>query len=267
AERRGRWRSARRSWGLALLRLPAAEKGDDLLLEFLFGAAREAGMVEGAPTLAVDGLEEGQRVPRVEAPEDLAVAVEQDRHAQLAVGDEAPDLGHGLGIVDVDRQDRQALLLVLVEEALQDGQLLLAGRAPGRPEAEEDHLPLVVRELHPLAVERAQRKVRRLGAGLLRAGGEGQCQGEDRDQPDEVAPKHVHRGRLAKMMLSINCSLPVPRTTLRIFMSSTRTRMDIGGEGGSVVKKGSSRKSGSSVTGNGSLYWFCHAWRSAKLAG
>jgi ATP-dependent helicase YprA (DUF1998 family) len=88
-------------------------------------------------------------------------------------------------LVDVDRQDAEALAVELLAELLEQRERRQAGRAPGGPEVDVHHLALVGAERErAVAVERSRREARRAITRLERTNGCGKQQAGDRDEQD-----------------------------------------------------------------------------------
>src|SRR5579872_3070317 len=98
--------------------------------------------------LLVDDHVEGELLHAV-GLDRLALVVEAAGELVLVPVDE---VGHGVRVLLVVDRDEDDLVLLGVRELRELGERGLAGRAPGRPELDEDDLPLEVGELELLRV-------------------------------------------------------------------------------------------------------------------
>jgi len=95
---------------------------------------------------------------------DFASGVEQDGIGDLAIGDERCDLG---GVFLGNGEDDEALLLKMIVKGFEVGHLLAAGRAPGCPEVDQDHLAVELLESPLFAGDVGEGEVDFLNVGFL----------------------------------------------------------------------------------------------------
>ena len=128
--------------------------------EHRFDQGRRPGLVDRAVEHELDHAvrvdeELGRQREHPVRPQDVPGAVEADRVVELVAVGVRADVGRRR-LLDADADDREAAVAVLRVERAQDRRLLLARRAPRRPEVEPDDLAAEVVEPDRLAVEVGQ---------------------------------------------------------------------------------------------------------------